>query len=70
MRPDVGSMSRLIIRSVVDLPHPDGPMSTAISPSRDLEAQVGDRGRRLAREDLGDVLELDHGRSPGGETRG
>ena len=33
MRPDVGSMSRLIIRSVVDLPQPDGPMSTAISPS-------------------------------------
>ena len=26
-------MSRLIMRSVVDLPQPDGPMSTAISPS-------------------------------------
>src|SRR4029079_13647357 len=29
----VVSMSRLIMRRVVDLPHPDGPMSTAISPS-------------------------------------
>ena len=33
MRPDVGSMSRLIILSVVVLPQPDGPTSTQISPS-------------------------------------
>ncbi len=26
--PDVGSMSRLIIRMVVVLPHPDGPTNT------------------------------------------
>ena len=32
-RPTVGSISRLIILSVVVLPHPDGPTSTAISPS-------------------------------------
>src|SRR2546423_1435151 len=31
--PDVGSMSRLTILSVVVLPHPDGPSSTQISPS-------------------------------------
>ena len=33
MRPLVGSISRLIIFSVVVLPHPDGPTSTQISPS-------------------------------------
>ncbi len=33
MVPEVGSISRLIILSVVVLPHPDGPTSTAISPS-------------------------------------
>src|SRR5262245_43587668 len=33
MRPLVGSMSRLIMRSVVVLPHPDGPTSTHTSPS-------------------------------------
>ena len=32
MRPDVGSMSRLMIRSVVDLPQPDGPTSMTSSP--------------------------------------
>src|SRR5206468_7698700 len=31
--PDVGSISRLIILSVVVLPQPDGPSSTQISPS-------------------------------------
>ena len=33
MVPAVGSMSRLIIRNVVVLPQPDGPMSTLISPA-------------------------------------
>ena len=33
MRPDVGSISRLIILSVVVLPQPDGPTSTQISPA-------------------------------------
>ena len=51
------------MRSVVDLPQPDGPMSTAISPSGTSKAQVADRGRRLAGEDLADVLELDHASS-------
>src|SRR5437879_8723005 len=31
--PDVGSMSRLIIRMVVVLPQPDGPTNTTISPA-------------------------------------
>jgi osmoprotectant transport system permease protein len=33
MRPDDGSMRRLIILSVVVLPHPDGPTNTQTSPS-------------------------------------
>src|SRR4051794_28437619 len=33
MRPAVGSISRLIIFSVVVLPHPEGPISMTISPS-------------------------------------
>src|SRR5262245_854719 len=33
IRPLVGSMRRLIIFSVVDLPHPEGPTSTTISPA-------------------------------------
>src|SRR3954462_820361 len=33
MRPEVGSPSRLTMRIVVVLPHPDGPTSTAISPT-------------------------------------
>src|SRR3954452_21236491 len=33
MRPEVGSTSRLIMRIVVVLPHPDGPTSTAIAPA-------------------------------------
>ena len=33
MRPLVRSMRRLIIRSVVVLPQPEGPTSTQISPS-------------------------------------
>ena len=33
MRPDVGSIRRLIIRSVVVLPEPDGPTRITISPS-------------------------------------
>ncbi len=31
--PDVGSMSLLIIRMVVVLPHPDGPTNTTVSPA-------------------------------------
>ncbi len=34
IRPAVGSISRLISRSVVVFPQPDGPSSTTISPSR------------------------------------
>src|SRR5690606_14646931 len=34
IRPEVGSTSRLIIRSVVDLPQPDGPTSASTSCSR------------------------------------
>ena len=33
IRPVVGSISRLIIFSVVDLPQPDGPTSTTSSPA-------------------------------------
>ena len=33
MRPDVGSISRLIMRMVVVLPQPEGPTSTMVSPS-------------------------------------
>jgi hypothetical protein len=33
MRPEVGSLSRLIIRIVVVLPQPDGPTKTTISPA-------------------------------------
>src|SRR5256714_15149812 len=33
IRPLSGSMSRLIMRSVVVLPHPDGPMSTQVCSS-------------------------------------
>ena len=32
MRPVVGSISRLIIFSVVDFPHPDGPTKVTSSP--------------------------------------
>ena len=30
--PDVGSISRLIMRSVVVLPHPDGPIKATMEP--------------------------------------
>ena len=33
IRPDVGSIRRLIIFMVVVLPHPDGPTNTVISPA-------------------------------------
>jgi hypothetical protein len=32
IRPDVGSISRLIIFSVVDFPQPDGPTKITVSP--------------------------------------
>ena len=37
--PAVGSMSRLIIRRVVVLPHPDGPISTTIEPPATAEVE-------------------------------
>src|SRR5215475_4642334 len=32
-RPDVGSIKRLIMRRIVDLPHPEGPISATSSPA-------------------------------------
>jgi hypothetical protein len=52
--PAVGSMRRLIIRSVVVLPQPDGPMSTVICPRGQGEVERGDGGLGGAREGLGD----------------
>ena len=52
-------MSRLIIRSTVVLPHPDGPTRMAISPAGDFEAQVGD-GDGAVGEALADRVEADH----------
>ena len=50
--PDVGSTSRLIIFSVVVLPHPDGPTSATTSPSamssdRSPTASVAEPPNRL-----------------------
>jgi hypothetical protein len=52
IRPDVGSIKRLIIRSVVVLPHPEGPISTTIDPSpmsrlNDDTAGVGEPSNTL-----------------------
>ena len=62
MRPLVGSISRLIIRSVVVLPEPELPTRATTSPSADREREVvhGRHGRRSVTEALGDVIELDH----------
>ena len=42
-RPSVGSISRLMQRSSVDLPEPDRPSTARNSPSRDLERDVVER---------------------------
>ena len=59
MRPEVGSMSRLIIRKVVVLPHPDGPTSTASSPVVDLQAELRHRHVAVAIA-LRDPIQRDH----------
>ena len=57
--PDVGSSSPAIIRSVVVLPHPDGPSSVTSVPAAIDERDAID-GRHVAVA-LGDVAELDRG---------
>src|SRR5437763_10816603 len=47
MRPDVGSTRRLTILRVVVLPQPDGPMSTASSPSP-ISRERSSTAQRLA----------------------
>ena len=66
--PAVGATSRLIIRSVVVLPQPDGPSSTQISPVAHFEAHTIDRGDRPLRRriSLGQRLEPDHGQAARG----
>ena len=59
MRPLVGSIRRLIILMVVVLPQPDGPTSTQISPSGDLEGEVVDRDLAVVVA-LGHLLQPDH----------
>ena len=62
-----GSIMRLIMRIVVVLPQPDGPISTQISPSPIGERQRVDRRRARAGEALRQVLDLDHAaRNPAG----
>ena len=58
--PAVGSISRLIIRSVVVLPQPDGPTSTHTSPSGTSSDELVDRDVAVG-EPLGDGVEADHG---------
>ena len=60
MVPVVGSISRLIIFSVVDLPHPDGPTRTTSSPARDVEVELLD-GDGAVVVGLADPGEADHG---------
>ena len=48
-------MSRLIIRSVVVLPQPEGPMRATIEPRGDVEAQRIDGGVVGAAETLRDL---------------
>ena len=62
-------MSRLIIRIVVVLPHPDGPTSTTISPLRDVKREVPDGRPGLPGEGLGDVAEGDHRAAVAGRLR-
>ena len=60
MTPDVGSTMRLIIRSEVVLPQPDGPTKTVIAAPVDGHGQLV-HGRVPALILLGDALELNHG---------
>jgi hypothetical protein len=66
--PEVGATSRLIIRSVVVLPQPDGPSSTQVLAVAHFEAHAIDRGVRSLRRrvDLCERFEADHVRA----TRG
>ena len=56
IRPAVGSSRPATIRSVVVLPHPDGPSSAKNEPLRDGQGEVVD-GDEVA-EPLGHVVEL------------
>ena len=55
----VGSISRLIIFSVVVLPQPDGPTRTVIPPSGMIRSRDSTAGRDDAGERLGHRLEPD-----------
>ena len=59
IRPEVGSIIRLIIRSDVVLPQPDGPTNTVIWPDGATTSQLvhGDGAVRVL---LGNRLEPDH----------
>ena len=59
IRPVVGSIRRLIIFSVVDLPQPDGPTSTTQLAVPDLEVELVD-GDRAVVVGLADAFEPDH----------
>ena len=58
--PAVIASSPAIMRSVVDLPQPDGPSRTMNSPSSIAQRDVVDRGRAGALEALADAIEADH----------
>ena len=59
MRPEVGSIIRLIIRSDVVLPQPDGPTNTVIWPDGAIQGQLVD-GDGAVGILLGHRLEPDH----------
>ena len=58
MRPASCSSSRLMQRIIVDLPEPDGPMTTTTSLRAIFKSMRRERGE--VAESLGDALELDH----------
>ena len=60
--PEVGAISVVSIRSVVDLPAPLGPRKATSSPRADLEVEVGDRLARSScdGEVAGEALGRDH----------
>ena len=62
MRPPVGSSSRLIIRSVVVLPQPDGPTRATSSPSGTSRERSPTAGAGRTGEPLLDVVEADGNR--------
>ena len=64
--PEVGSISRLIIRIVVVLPQPDGPTSTSGLALGDVERQIADGRRGRVREPLRDIANGDHRAGHGG----